>query len=68
MLSNLRLVVQRSSQKSFMLNSVVFKTTGTVKWFDTKKGFGFVTVPGGKDYFVHQQSILKEGFRSLKGT
>jgi CspA family cold shock protein len=40
--------------------------TGTVKWFDTKKGFGFILNPEGKDVFVHYTSIEGEGFRSLK--
>ena len=40
--------------------------TGTVKWFDSKKGFGFVVNPDGKDVFVHFSSILGDGFRSLK--
>jgi CspA family cold shock protein len=39
---------------------------GTVKWFDTKKGFGFILNPEGKDVFVHYTSIEGEGFRSLK--
>ncbi len=41
--------------------------TGTVKWFDSKKGFGFITrEQGDKDIFVHYTSIEGEGFRSLK--
>jgi len=39
---------------------------GTVKWFDTKKGFGFIVNAEGKDVFVHYTSIEGEGFRSLK--
>jgi cold shock protein len=40
--------------------------TGTVKWFDSKKGFGFVLNEAGKDVFVHFSSIEGEGFRALK--
>ena len=41
--------------------------SGVVKWFDTKKGFGFIQGPEwGKDIFVHYTCIEGEGFRSLK--
>jgi CspA family cold shock protein len=39
---------------------------GTVKWFDTKKGFGFIINSEGKDVFVHYTSIDGDGFRALK--
>jgi CspA family cold shock protein len=46
--------------------SEVGMPTGTVKWFDTKKGFGFIVGPEGQDVFVHFSSIEGDGFRSLK--
>lgn len=38
---------------------------GTVKWFNDKKGFGFISQENGGDIFVHQTSIQSEGFRTL---
>ena len=40
--------------------------TGNVKWFDVKKGFGFIVGPEGQDVFVHFSSIGGDGFKTLK--
>lgn len=37
-----------------------------VKWFDNKKGFGFVLTPDGKDAFVHHTAIQGKGYKTLK--
>lgn len=39
--------------------------TGRVKWFDNRKGYGFIEQESGEDVFVHHSSIKAEGFRTL---
>lgn len=39
---------------------------GNVKWFDPKKGYGFIVGPEGQDVFVHYSQIQSDGFKSLK--
>jgi CspA family cold shock protein len=42
------------------------RVTGTVKWFNASKGYGFIAYEGGKDVFVHFSAIQQsEGYRSL---
>jgi CspA family cold shock protein len=42
------------------------RVTGTVKWFNASKGYGFITQENGQDIFVHFTAIQSEGFRTLE--
>ena len=42
------------------------RETGTVKWFNNAKGYGFIEREEGEDIFVHFSAVLGEGFRSLE--
>ena len=39
--------------------------TGTVKWFNEAKGYGYISMENGTDVFVHHTSIISDGFRTL---
>ncbi len=41
-------------------------STGTVKWFNDAKGFGFIAQNNGDDVFVHHSSIIADGFKTLE--
>lgn len=47
-------------------STVLADVRGTVKWFDSRKGFGFIVGPDGQDIFVHYSKIEGDGYRVLE--
>lgn len=47
------------------LTNLINNMNGKVKWFDPKKGYGFIIAEDGKEIFVHYTGIVKEGFKAL---
>jgi len=58
-------VISNSAVKTFLKKEGKELAKGVVKWFDTKKGYGFIEQPGGDDVFVHYSGITGDGFKSL---
>lgn len=56
----------RSSEILIMSDTSEVRETGTVKWFNDAKGFGFISRATGSDVFVHFRSIQSSGFKSLQ--
>lgn len=55
-----------SKAKKEGLRVMANRETGTVKWFDNAKGYGFIQRPQGDDVFVHYRAIRGEGYRTLQ--
>jgi CspA family cold shock protein len=54
------------SEEESVTENVEGDETGTVKWFDTKKGYGFIEQENGDDIFVHYSAIEGDGFKDLE--